>query len=158
MPSTKGARRKSKSTALVTDDGIERLEYFLDLVADGTSEVNAALEAGWTPKQLRMYMQDPDIRDLVVNARDRADGTVQHVLYRKAVDGNMMAITLWLKSRRREEWGDSTQVTVRHDAQGAAMAAKAVRDGVLAVLNQVGPQAMQALPAVIDAEVVDGED
>ena len=157
MPGQKGRHRK-RDYALDGDDDLDAMERFVDLVADGIPEVNAALEVGWSPKQLRSYMQDPDFLDLVVNARDRADGTIQGVLFNKAKEGNMMAIGMWLKSRKRAEWGEHTTVDVRSDGRATAAAVGAVKESVLAILAQVGAKQMQALPPVLDAEVVEDGD
>lgn len=159
MAARKG-RAAPRSNALVLDDDdpLNQMERFVDLIADGTAELNAALEVGWTPKVLRSYLQDPDFRDLVEAARGRADGTIQQVLFDKAKQGNMSAIAMWLKSRQRDSWGDVQRHEVRGNIQHSVGEVNVVKNAVLAVLQQVGPAAMQALPAVIDAEVIDDGD
>lgn len=160
------ARRRRKSARQDAIDqefeDIEAHSYFLDLVADGVPEVNAALEVGWTPRKMHVYLQDKSFAEMVMAARDRADGTIEKVLFDKAKAGQPWAVQMWLHNRKAARWQPGTQrIEVTNTKVGNAEMVGAVKEGVLAVLQAVGAKEMRSLPAVIEAtswEDTDGSD
>lgn len=155
------ARRRRKGQDAYDDafDAMRAHERFIDLVADGTPEINAALEVGWTPRQMHGYLQDKSYAELVIAARDRADGTIEQVLFQKAKAGSPWAVKMWLENRKSGSWQSSStqRIEVRTSASNTEMVG-AVREGVLAILAQVGAKEMQALPAVIDVQSYEVDD
>lgn len=160
-----GARRGRKEPAQRAVDAelrtIEAHSMFLDLVAEGVPEQNAAFEVGWTPRQMHGYLQDKTYAELVIAARDRADGTIEQVVFNKAKEGSPWAVQMYLFNRQPGRWKGNTQrIEVTSTKVGTAEMATAVREGILAVLSSVGPRELQALPPVIEAtswEDTDGE-
>lgn len=134
---------------------MEAMERFIDLVADGCPEVNAALEVGWTPRVMQSYLQDSSFRDMVSAARDRADGTIEQKLFAVAKGGNMTAIQMWLFNRQPERWRDLKRIEIHTDSTVKVEVVGAVKEAAMAMLNQLGVAKMQELPAFIDVESVE---
>lgn len=152
--------RAKRTTAILVDDAMAHMQEFMELVGTGITEINAALEVGWTIKDLNNYLQDPEVRDMIDAARAYADGRVEKILYDKALDGNMTAITMWLHNRQPGRWKDVRRIEVSGSTT-VAVDVSSVKEAALAMLAQVGPAATQALPAYIETtarEAVDADE
>lgn len=158
------ARRRRKQPAQrAYDDEFDIMkahERFLDLVADGISEVSAAFEVGWTPKQMHTMLQDRSYLELVIAARDRAVGTIEQVVFDKAKEGSPWAVKMFLENRAPERWQNSStqRIEVKTSSAGNAEMIGAVKESIMAVLASVGPKQLQALPAVIEATAWEEDD
>jgi hypothetical protein len=138
---------------LTEDEVLDTRLRFLSLISEGTPEINAAIECGWSPKQLRGMMQDPETAELIEWAKAEADGKVEKSLYYLAhKKKNLAAITLWLHNRQPGRWRPAQRIEISGKVEHTHTAVASIREAALALLNQVGPQAMQALPPVIDVE------
>jgi len=142
------------------DDIVER-ELFIELVADGCTEINAGLEVGWTPARTRRNLADPDFAALVDAARDRADGTIERALFHLAKGRNLGAIQMWLYNRSPERWRDVKRLEVKNETNVNVALVAATKEAILATLRDHGPAALQqnpqALTIGLDDDVIEGE-
>jgi len=133
---------------------------FLNLVRDGVTHLNAALAVGWTPHRLKKEMQDDEFIEAVETAEQSRDETIETVLYRRAVGGNLKAIELWLYNRRPDLWKDRTALKVQTNVTLIAPhVAAATRDIAREVLmSGLGPEAIAALQRgdVIETHAAEG--
>lgn len=133
-------------------DELVAYDRFLELVRLGTPELNAALEVGWTPKFLRSLQQDKEFRDLIAEAQQTADGTIEEILYREAHKGKQWAVQMWLFNRQPDRWKDLKRIEVKTEHTVSIGQALTIKDAALMLLRQEGVDAVQSLPAVIDVE------
>lgn len=126
-------------------DELSQLEQWLDMISKGTPPLNAGVELGWTPRQVRDLCKQAEVIDLITMAQNLADGTVVKAMYDQAVRGNMTAIQTWLFNRRPEEWKDIKRVVVSGDLKvetSTIIAAKEAAKELLAAANVVDLQRM----------------
>ena len=143
------------------NDIVER-DLFVELVADGVSEINAGYEVGWTPAQTRRNLADPMFKEIVETARDRADGTIEAALFKLAKGGNLGAQQMWLYNRKPAAWKDVRRIEVKNETTINLGVVQSTKQAVLEMLASHGPGALQPSydpPAletpIIDAEVID---
>lgn len=129
---------------LVFDDMARRTE-FLSLVGEGTPEMNAGIEVGWTPHQTRRNCQDPAFRELIEFAKEQADGNVEHVLHTLALEKNLGAIQMWLFNRQPGRWKDVKRIEVRNEHTVQIAIVNSVKQGALELLDEVGVEQLQGL-------------
>lgn len=148
-------------TQLDTFDEMMARETFVELVAGGISPINAGIEVGWTPRQMRAKMKDNDFRELVEDAQQRLLGTVEETLVAVAKRGNVAAITLFLFNRAPDRWRDVKRIEIKNDLTISMGMVASVKQGALELLREQGVEAMQAINApveeddVIEAEIVE---
>lgn len=116
---------------------------FLNLVSQGTPEVNAALEVGWTPRELKHRMADPDFEELVRSSMDIADGRIEEVLYEQARRGNFQAIQMWLYNRQKGRWRDVKKIEIDQTVTHNIALVATVKQAALAMLAEQGPMQLQ---------------
>ena len=138
-------------------DIVER-ELFVELMAYGTSAMNAGIEVGWSPRQTKRNLSDPEFKELVDAACDRANGTIEKALFDTAAKGNVSAVQMWLYNKKPDEWRDVKRIEIRQDTQITIGMVQSVKQGALELLREQGVQAIQALgPPAEDHEIVDAE-
>ena len=62
----------------------------------------------------KLMDRDSTFKEEVDEARNFADEVIVKRLYEKAKDGDVKAITFWLKNRKRHEWRDRHEHQVDH--------------------------------------------
>lgn len=132
-------------------------EQFLELVATGVSPLNAGIQVGWSPAQTKRHLKDTDFKELIQEACERADATIEETLYAIAARGNLGAIQMWLFNRKPQEWRDVKRIEVKTSHTVQIGVVESVKQGALELLREQGVSALQALNAgdVIDAEIVE---
>lgn len=121
----------------------ERTE-FLDLVATGIPEINAALQVRWSPKKLKQMLADPEFVELVNAARDTFDGLVETTLGQMAIRGNMRAVEMWLYNRQKGRWTDVKKIEIDHTVTHNYAIVGVAVEAAQALLAQHGAGALQA--------------
>lgn len=116
---------------------------FFDLVSAGVPELNAALEVGWTPRQLKARMADPDFEELVQSAQAQADGRVEAVLYQMSLRGNFQAIQMWLYNRQKSRWRDVKKIEIDTTVTHNVALVVTAKEAALAMLRERGPAQLQ---------------
>ena len=144
---------------LLFDDIIER-ELFIELVADGASEINAGFEVGWTPNRTTRNLADPGFRECVEFAKNRANGTIEQAMFKLGKNGNLGAMQMWLYNRAPERWKDVRRIEVKNDTTINLGLVGATKQAIIELMRSGGPAALQPAPAddIIDGEVVDEDD
>ena len=85
-----------------------KIETFLSSLRAGASISTAAPAAGLSRNQIyRRIQRDLVFWDDVEEARSGPDAAVQRVLLKKALAGDVKAMSIWLKCRRPGEWGET---------------------------------------------------
>lgn len=131
-------------------------ELFIELVASGVSLQNAALQAGWTPRQLKRELADKDFLELVDAAEERLIGSVEETLVAVARRGNVAAISMFLLNRAPDRWRDIKRIEIKNDVSVSLGMVASVKQGALELLREQGVAALQQIEApIIDAEVVE---
>lgn len=143
------------STDRLFDDIVER-DLFVELVADGVTELNAGLEVGWTPRQTRLNMADPNFAEIVEAAKGRADGTIEKTLYEVAKRGNLGAIQMWLYNRQPNRWKDVKRIEVQSEHTVTVGVIGATKQALLELMTEHGARALQPGGA-LDTPIIDGE-
>lgn len=138
------------------DDIVER-ELFLELVADGTPPHLAGHEVGWTPRQTKRNVADPDFAELITFARLRRDDSIEKVLYDVARKGNMNAIAMILLNRRADEFRDIKRIEVKNTHEVKGEIVHSVKQSVLELIAEYGVGALQHGGA-LDAIETDGRE
>lgn len=133
-------------------------DKFVDLVADGIPFRNAALEVGWTPRQMHQYLQDSEFREIVEDASARATETIEEVLYKKAKQGNSWAVQMWLYNRDSDRWRDLKRIEVKTEVHMRQDVVLAVKTSALDLLREVGVEVLQELPPMIEVDYEDTEE
>lgn len=138
------------------NDIVER-DLFVELVADGVSEINAGFEVGWTPSQTRRNMADPMFREIVDAARDRADGTMEKAMFDLGTKGkNLGAMQMWLYNRRPDRWKDVRRIEVKNETTINLGVVHSTKQAVMELLRERGPMALQpAYEDIIDVEAIE---
>lgn len=138
------------------DDMVAR-ETFVELVAAGVSPINAGIEVGWTPRQTKANLADPEFQELVDFAEQRLIGSMEQTLVAVAQRGNVAALTLFLFNRAPDRWRDVKRIEVKADIKVTQGMVEAVKTGALELLREHGVGALQALEAgdIEDAEIVE---
>lgn len=119
------------------DDIVER-ELFLELVASGTPAHLAGHEVGWTPRQTKRNIADPDFAELIGFARLRRDDGIEKVLYDVARKGNMNAIAMILLNRRADEFRDIKRIEVKNTHEVKGEIVHSVKQTVLELIAEHG--------------------
>jgi len=138
------------------DDIVER-ELFLELIADGIPPTLAGFQVGWTPRQTKRNLADPDFAEICAAATDRMVDSIEKALVDLAKSKNLGAIQMVLYNLRGDKWKDVRRIEVKSEHTiniGEIGAAKQV---VLELLREQGTRALQPGGGldIIDAEVVD---
>ncbi len=149
----------AEDTNKAFDDIVER-DLFVELVADGTPEMLAGMEVGWTPRQTRLNLADPMFFEIVEAAKEMADGTIEHSLFVLAKKGNLGAIQMWLYNRQSGKWKDVKRIEVQSEHHHSVSLVSATKTALAELIREAGPAALQAGGPldIIDAEVVDDGD
>lgn len=91
--------------------------HIMELVQDGISPLDAAVQAGWTPAMFRKRMTDRDFAQLILEYEEVAVATVESKLQQLAQEGNMSAIALYLFNKAPHRWADRKRVDVNTGVQ-----------------------------------------
>lgn len=85
-------------------------DQFLQLVARGVGELNAAITVGWTPAKLKKLKKDKDFEELIVESRLCLMESVEEKEYELALRGNQRAIEMVLFCKGADRgWHPPTQ-------------------------------------------------
>jgi hypothetical protein len=101
----------------VEDRDAFKVLHIMELVQDGVSPLDAAIQAGMTPAEFRRKMTDREFAQLVLEYEDVAVATVESKLHQLARDGNMSAIALYLFNKAPHRWADRKRVDVNTGVQ-----------------------------------------
>jgi hypothetical protein len=137
----------------------EKVE-FLELVKKGIPRLHAAVDVGWTPRRLSLLLANAEFNELVRMFESYIDDEVQMVLLRKAREGNMDAVRMWLNNRKKEEWADKREINISGEVTVAAVVIEGTVGGLRRMLESAqGPDVAEALMpgGSMDAEVCDAE-
>lgn len=145
-------------TSLLEEYGVDDVELtrtarFFELRILGTEPALAALEVGWSLRQLRAKERDPYFAEIMSEISQGVVEAVEGVAIRKALAGNTEMIKLVLYNRAPDRWKDVRRIVDdRHDAPVEQIAAS-VTVGVLEALRQAGVRQMQQayVPHAIEA-------
>jgi hypothetical protein len=95
----------------------------------------------------RWKRQHPEFADALLAGKAEADGAVAEALYRKAVKGEMSAISFWLRNRWPDHWRDGRGPARRPDKAKRGVdpapvgstdhAEREVAKAILAILQRV---------------------
>lgn len=134
----------------MADDGYEllQIEEFLNLVSQGTPELNAALEVDWRPKKLKAMLADPEFAALVDAAKSTMDGKVEQVLGQMALNGHFLAIQMWLYNRDPGRWKDVKKIQVDSTVTHNVALVGVAKEAALAMLKERGAIGLQAFHAI----------
>lgn len=146
----------------VDHDELERTARFFEKRVTGVEPALAALEVGWSARQLRLKERDPYFAEIMGEINQGLVEAVEGVAVRKALAGNTEMIKLFLYNRAPDRWRDVRRIVdERHDAPVEQIAAS-VTAGVLAAIRASGVREMQSafIPAAIEvaSTVVDDAD
>jgi len=135
---------------------------FIELRVSGVEPAAAALEVGWSLRELRKRQADPYYADVLNEVLQQQNESVVNVMYRKALGGNTECMKLWLYNRASNDWKDVRRIVdERHDDPVEHFAAS-VTAGILEAVRQLGPRDMQNALAsgqqAIEATVSDDAD
>jgi hypothetical protein len=134
----------------------QELKRFLERVNSGVGELNAAIEVGWTPAELRKYQKDAEFRELVQVCMDQRLERVESKAFELAERGQMRAIELVLFCKGAHRgWHPPTQkVSVERTETVKVEMVHSIKAAALQVLQTEG--AIAALQSgAIEASVVD---
>lgn len=135
---------------------IEDREMFLLRIAEGVPPENAAYEVKWTPAKLRRYLADPEFAELVAEASDLADGTVEAALFRLATkERNLGAIQMWLYNRRPDRWKDVRRIEVKNDLTVNFGVVASTKQVLLEMMREHGPAALE--PGALEDDIIDAD-
>lgn len=142
---------------------LEGLEEWLAMVANGQGALRAGHAVGWTTKQTRELLRDPQVQQAVATAKEMLLEDIETVAVGLAKAGNVPMIQMILFCHGAERgWHPPThRVAVQHGGTVQVERIEAVSKAVRAHLEQFGPE-MLALGSpldddITDAEVVDGD-
>lgn len=91
-----------------------RKEQFVDRIREGILPLHAALEVGWSPREMqKIFNDDPDFAQLVNAAEQYRDEGVEMSLYELAKAKHFGAVQMILFNRSPERWADRRQIEVR---------------------------------------------
>jgi hypothetical protein len=144
----------SADLALIHPDQPSEVLLFMQRIASGVGELNAAIEVGWSPRQLRDMMKNEDFRELVRESKVRLLETVEQKAYKLAMRGNMAAIQLVLFSQAADRgWRPPTQrVAINQQTTVTVEAIEAGKQAVTELLAEHGVRALQPPPDAIPVE------
>lgn len=88
--------------AIAEVEATQRLE-FVELLREGTGELNAAVIVGWSPAELRKVMADTEFAMLCEEARERTLEDIEKIVIDKARAGMRWAceMVLYTKGKHR---------------------------------------------------------
>lgn len=123
-----------------------KLPEFLDLIRQGTGNIEAALAVGWSPKRLRQLMADHDFLEVIQIAHERRIENIEKRLYEMADNKHFPAIQMILYSQAADRgWRPPQQrVAVKHTGVVALERVNAVREAALAIMAEQGVVALAA--------------
>lgn len=133
------------SAALLSPVDIERRLEFADLVRQGTPHLIAAMSIGWTPRQLRRAMEDPEFLEMLDDAAEYANQTIEQRLYVLAAMGNMQAVQMWLFNRDPKRWRDVKRVEITQNTEGQERVIEATKQAVLELMRSANGQTIKNL-------------
>ena len=135
---------------------LKKVQDFLELLRQGTGQINACYAVGWTPDHLRRKMRDAEFRAMTDEARTRMIETLEETVIGMANRGNFAAAQFVLLCQAADRgWRPPQQrvaiegrTTVKHELVAAT------KDVILAQLAERNMKALQP-GQVIDADVRD---
>lgn len=135
------------------NDIVER-ELFLELVTYGTPVNLAGLEVGWTFRQTKRNLADPEFAELIEYAKIHRDDRIEKTLYTIAEKGNMPAIAMILLNRRADQFRDVKRIEVKSEHTVSIGIVHSVKQSVLELIQEHGVEALQLGSGldVIDAD------
>ena len=144
------------SDAKMFDDIVER-ELFVELVADGVPPQLAGFQVGWTPRQVKRNLADPDFAEIVAFAKERMVDSIEQSLVQLAKAKNLGAIQMVLYNLRGDQWKDVRRIEIKSEHTVNIGEIGTAKEVVLALLREQGTRALQPGNGldVIEAEVVD---
>lgn len=130
---------------------------FFERVMEGCGPINAAIEVGWTPAQLRVRMEDHDFAELVDIARERLLESVEEAVVVKAREGVRWAAQMVLYNARSERWKDVRHIKMERSGDLDPTIVSSVRQAMIEVLrgDATTIAAMQPQPKAIEVTARD---
>lgn len=141
-------------------DELEDRTLFVEKIRKGVGPYNAGLALGWTPYKINQLLRDPEFAEILQVCEDSKDETVEYALFRQAGAGNTKAMEMWLHARRPDKWVATKKLAIESNEKVEISVVHSIRDAARALLQDVGPAALQqggALDRAIEANVVDDD-
>lgn len=150
------------SDTIYDEDDLLKLELFLLNVADGVPIENAGFEVGWTPHQIGKKLADPEIREMIDAAKNRAVGSVEHAMFKLAIQGkNFGAQQFILMNLRSDKWKDMRKIEIKNEHTINGQIVVSTKQAIMEALRENGPAALQPahheLGSALDSDIVDAE-
>ena len=80
------------------------------LAQEGKTEVEIAERLGVSPTTITTWKQTyPEFLAAMKSNKEEADSVVEHSLYRKAVQGDVVACRYWLSNRQPSKWREKQE-------------------------------------------------
>jgi predicted DNA-binding protein YlxM (UPF0122 family) len=100
---------KGKYEKWLTAEGLTLLEGW---ARDGLTDEQIAKNMGISRKTLYEWIQKfSDISNTLKKGKEVADYQVENALFKKAIEGNVVAQIYWLKNRRPDKWREQPKET-----------------------------------------------
>ncbi len=144
------------TTAVLPERARVKMDEFLEMLTQGHGRLTAAIEMGWTPKQLAKWMTIEEFASIVRMAEDIKCESLEKVVYQKAESGNMEALKFYLMNRKPREWAERRQVSVEQQTTIDVSIVAATKEALVERLRQGGVAALQA-GGPLDADIVEAE-
>lgn len=138
-------------------EDIVRCSEFFELIADGVPPNLAGYQVGWSPRDVKRKLADPDFAELVMAARERAIDWCEKALFDLAKSRNLGAIQMVLYNLRQGDWKDVKRIEVKTEHTVNIGEIGAAKEIIAALLRENGTKALQpggGLDVIEDAEVI----
>jgi hypothetical protein len=130
---------------------------FFERVLEGCGPLNAAIEVGWSPAELRRKMADPEFADTVNIVLERRLEGVEETIWAKAREGVRWAAQMVVYNHRAESWKDVRHIRTEHSTALDPGVVTSVKQAMLEMLrgDVDSIAAMQPPMEAIEATAVD---
>lgn len=135
-----------------------RMTRFFERVREGCGPLNAAIEVGWSPAQLRARERDPEFLELLAISQERLLESLEEVVVRKARDGNVKCLQMVLYNQRADKWKDVRHIKMERSGQLDQGVVVSVKQAMLEMIRDNGDiTALQPTPVAIEATARDAD-
>lgn len=132
---------------------------FFERVLEGCGPLNAAIEVGWSPAELKRKMNDPEFAETVNIVLERRLEGVEETIWQKAREGVRWAAQMVVYNHRSEHWKDVRHIRTEHTTTLDPGVVVSVKQAMLEMLRGDADSiaAMQPQMEAIEAKAVDVE-
>ena len=130
---------------------------FFERVLEGCGPLNAAIEVGWSPSELKRKMNDPEFAETVNIVLERRLEGVEETIWAKAREGVRWAAQMVVYNHRSESWKDVRHIRTEHTTSLDPGVVTSVKQAMLEMLrgDVDSIAAMQPQMEAIEATAVD---